>query len=81
MSYAQQQIIDMAPDLTEDDANFVANFMSRLIVVNGRRKSKTESDKMRALKELEEVVAGYSPISDPEKEIMEARDAKYGVIG
>lgn len=81
MSYAQQQIIEMAPELTEEDANFVADFMSRLLVFNGKKKNSAQSNKMTALRELEEIAAKYSPIPDPEKEIAEARDAKYGVVG
>lgn len=80
MSLAQQQIIDMAPQLSDAAANAVVNVMSTFIVLEGRKKDTNVSEKRQAYFRLKKMVGGFPEDFDPEKEIAEAREAKYGTL-
>lgn len=80
MSYVQQQIIDMAPQLSDTAADAVYKVMSTFIVLENKRKNTDVSEKRQAYLRLKKMVGGFPADFDPEKEIAEAREAKYGTL-
>lgn len=80
MSYAQQRIIDLAPRLSDEAANAIAEVMNTFIVVEGKAKKTAMSEKRQAYLRLKEMVGGFPADFDAEKEIAEAREAKYGTL-
>lgn len=80
MSNAQQQIINLAPRLSEEAANAIVKVMNTFIVVEGKAAKSPKNEKMLAFERLDRIVSGFTPVLDPDKELAEARGAKYGVI-
>lgn len=84
MSYTQQQIINKASHLSEIDAKLVLEFMERLITLGTQTEQppaeEPQNEKMLALQRLNQMIGGYSPDFDPEKELLAALDEKYGVV-
>lgn len=78
MSYAQQQIIDLAPKLSDEAADAVVKVMNTFIVVESKSVQAAQNDKALAFEKLDRIVAGFTPVVDPDKELAEAREAKYG---
>lgn len=80
MSYAQQQIIDLAPKLSDEAANAIVKVMNTFIVVEGKVAKPAVSEKRKAYLRLKNMVGGFSADFDPDKEIAEAREARYGTL-
>lgn len=80
MSYAQQQIIDLAPRLSDEAANAIVKVMNTFIVVEGKTERPAMSEKRQAYLRLKKMVGGFPADFDPGKEIAEAREAKYGTL-
>jgi len=80
MACAQQRIRDMAYELSDDDANMIAGFMSRLIVLEKDNKKPVMNEKKQAYLSLKEMIGGFPADFDSDKEIATAREKKYGTI-
>lgn len=79
MSYVQQQIIDMAPQLSDSAADAVYKVMSTFIMLENKKNTGI-SEKRQAYLRLKKMVGGFPADFDPEREITEAREAKYGTL-
>lgn len=80
MSYAQQRIIDLAPRLSDEAASAIVEVMNTFIMVEGKSQKPAVSEKRQAYLRLKNMVGGFPADFDPDKEIAEAKEAKYGTL-
>ena len=89
MSALQDQAVRMVQELSDDDAQFVIEFIKRIAPQKNRELSPEErqrraEEKQRAFLRLEETrkrMQKYFPDDfDPERELAEAREERYGRI-
>lgn len=80
MSTTQEQIISRVVSMSEIDAKFILEIIERLIPKERILINPTISDKMKAFQKLEQLRGGFPADFDPDKELAEAREAKYDNI-
>ncbi|MCM1099786.1 MAG: hypothetical protein NC079_09710 [Clostridium sp.] len=81
MSKTQEQVINHVINMSEIDAKFILEIIERLIPKEETAVNPVVSDKMKAFQKLEQLRGGFSTDFDPDKELAEAREEKYGHIG
>ncbi|MCM1089773.1 MAG: hypothetical protein NC413_02950 [Muribaculum sp.] len=80
MSTAQEQVIKHVINMSDVDAKFILEIIERLIPRDKETVNMTVSDKMKAFQRLEQLRGGFPTDFDPDKELAEAREEKYGSI-
>ncbi|MCM1267586.1 MAG: hypothetical protein NC302_06745 [Bacteroidales bacterium] len=80
MSTAQEQVINHVINMSDVDVRFILEIIERLIPKEKTAVSSTVSDKMQAFQRLEQLRGGFPTDFDPDKELAEAREEKYGSI-
>ena len=78
MSTAQEQVIRHVMNMSDVDARFILEIIERLISKDKTAVNPAVSDKMKAFQKLETLRGGFPTDFDPDKELAEARDKKYG---
>lgn len=81
MSTTQEQVIRYVVNMSEVDAKFILEIIERLITKKETTVHPMVSDKMKAFQKLEQLRGGFPADFDPDKELAEAREEKYGNIG
>lgn len=80
MSTTQEQVIKYVVNMSEVDAKFVLEIIERLIMKEKTTVNPAVSNRMKAFQKLEQLRGGFPVDFDPDKELAEAREAKYGNI-
>lgn len=80
MSTTQEQVIRYVINMSEVDAKFVLEIIERLIAKEKEVLDPAVSNRMKAFQKLEQLRGGFPADFNPDKELAEARDAKYGNI-
>lgn len=80
MSTTQEQVIRYVVNMSEVDAKFVLEIIERLIAKEKAMVNPAVSNRMKAFQKLEQLRGGFPVDFDPDKELSEAREAKYGNI-
>lgn len=81
MSTTQEQVIKHVINMSDVDAKFILEIIERLITKEKATVNPEVSNKMKAFQKLEQLRGGFPADFDPDKELAEAREAKYGNIG
>ncbi|MCM1049111.1 MAG: hypothetical protein NC433_11890 [Clostridiales bacterium] len=81
MSTAQEQVINHVANMSDVDVKFILEIIERLIHKENETVNPTVSDKMKAFQRLEQLRGGFPIDFNPDKELAEAREEKYGGIG
>ncbi len=81
MSTTQEQVISHVVNMSDVDAKFILEIIERLIPEKKMVINPATSEKMKAFQRLEQLRSGFPVDFDPDKELAEAREEKYGNIG
>ncbi len=81
VSTTQEQVISHVVNMSDVDAKFILEIIERLIPEEKTAVNPATSDKMEAFQRLEQLRGGFPADFDPDKELAEAREEKYGNIG
>ncbi len=81
MSTTHEQVIKYVINMSDIDAKFILEMIERLIMKEKTTLHPAVSDKMKAFQKLEQLRGGFPTDFDPDKELAEAREEKYGNIG
>lgn len=81
MSTTQEKVINHVINMSDVDAKFVLEIIERLVSKEKTTVKPTVSDKMKAFQRLEQLRGGFPADFDPDRELAEAREEKYGSIG
>ncbi|MCM1538968.1 MAG: hypothetical protein NC254_11305 [bacterium] len=80
MSTVQEQVINHVVNMSDVDVKFILEIIERLIQKEKATVSPTVSDKMKAFQRLEQLRGGFPTDFNPDKELVAAREEKYGSI-
>lgn len=80
MSAMQEQVVRRVAQMSDADAKFLLEIIDRLIPTKDSVQKPKQTEKMQAFLRLEDLRGGFPADFDADKELAEAREAKYGCV-